>query len=90
MAQVVFTAHLARLAPPDPVDAAGETVAAALTDVFARYPALRGYILDDQDRLRLHIAIFVDGTHVRRDALAYPLTPTSELHVLQALSGGDA
>jgi molybdopterin converting factor small subunit len=88
MAQVVFTAHLARIAPPEPVAAPGATVAEALAAVFARYPALRGYILDDQDRLRLHIAVFVDGVHVRRDALAHPLAPSSELYVMQALSGG--
>lgn len=90
MATVTFTAHLARIAPPAPVDASGTTVAEALKDVFARYPALRGYILDDQDRLRLHIAIFVDGVHVRADALDYPLHVTSDLHVLQALSGGQS
>jgi hypothetical protein len=38
--------------------------------------------------LRLHIAIFVDGVHVRGDHLRYPLDTTSDLHVLQALSGG--
>lgn len=88
MAQVTFTAHLARVAPPAPVVATGDTVRDALSDVFSRYPALRGYILDDQDRLRLHIAVFVDGTHVRRDILDHPLTADSDLHVLQALSGG--
>jgi hypothetical protein len=88
MAQVVFTSHLKHVAPPQPVEGAGVTVAAVLADVFGRYPALRGYILDDQDRLRLHVAIFVDGIHVRRDPLAYPMKPESELHVLQALSGG--
>ena len=88
MAKVTFTAHLARIAPPAPVDAAGATVAEALRDVFASYPAVRGYILDDQDRLHLHIAIFVDGVHVRADALNYPLHAASDLHVLQALSGG--
>ena len=31
-------------------------------------------MLDDQDRIRLHIAVFVDGVHVRKDALAYPLS----------------
>ncbi len=88
MAQVTFTAHLARIAPPAPITAGGDTVRAVLFDVFSRYPALRGYILDDQDRLRLHIAVFADGVHVRRDILDYPLTADSDLHVLQALSGG--
>lgn len=88
MAKVHFTTHLKHVAPPDPVEAAGATVAAVLEDVFARYPAVRGYVLDDQDRVRLHIAVFVDGTHVRRNILATPVTPSSEVYVLQALSGG--
>jgi len=76
------------VAPSHPVDGVGDTVGAVLADVFTRYPAVRGYILDDQDRLRLHVAIFVDGVHVRRNALAHPMSANSELHVLQALSGG--
>lgn len=88
MACVIFTSHLKHVAPLEPVNGVGATVGEVLADVFGRYPALRGYILDDQDRLRLHVAIFVDGVHVRRDFLAYPMAPTSELHVMQALSGG--
>jgi len=88
MSRVVFTSHLKHVAPPDPVEASGGTVGAVLADVFARHPALRKYIFDDQDRLRVHVAIFVDNVHVRRNALSYPMKPDSELHVLQALSGG--
>ena len=88
MAKVFFTSHLKRVAPPEPVEGKGATVGEVLNDVFTRYPAVRGYILDDQDRLRLHVAIFVDDVHVRRDFLSHPVTPTSEIHVLQALSGG--
>lgn len=85
---VHFTAHLRHVAPPEPVAAAGDTLADVLADVFARHPAVRGYVLDDQDRIRLHIAVFVDGVHVRRDILAAPVTPDSEVYVMQALSGG--
>ena len=88
MAKVFFTTHLKHVAPADPVDGAGATVGEVLTDVFARYPALRGYVLDDQDELRLHVAIFVDGVHIRRDFLSHSISPNGELHVLQALSGG--
>jgi len=68
--------------------AGGDTVGAALADVFARHPAVKSYILDDQDRLRTHIAVFVDGVHVRREILDYPLKSESEVYILQALSGG--
>jgi len=88
MPLVHFTSHLKSVAPEGAVAATGDTVAAALADVFARYPALKGYVLDDQERLRLHIAVFVDGTHVRRGVLEHALRPDSELYVMQALSGG--
>jgi molybdopterin synthase sulfur carrier subunit len=88
MAKVYFTAHLRSVAPDGGVTAAGTCVAQALADVFARYPAVRGYVLDDQDRVRLHIAVFVDGVHVRKSMLDYPLTADSEVYIMQALSGG--
>ena len=88
MARVHFTAHLRHVAPDGAVEAQGETVAGALADVFARHPSVKTYVLDDQDRLRVHIAVFVDGTHVRKDVLAYPVRDDSEVYVLQALSGG--
>lgn len=88
MPKVFFTSHLRHVAPDGGVAAAGATVVAALHDVFARYPTLRGYVLDDQDRLRLHIAVFVDNTHVRRNVLDHPLKPDSEVYIMQALSGG--
>ena len=85
MAKVIFTSHLKSVAPDVAVDAPGGSVGAA---IFAAYPAVRGYVLDDQGRLRLHIAVFVDGVHVRRDALDHPLRSDSELYIMQALSGG--
>jgi len=88
MAKVFFTSHLRSVAPDGGVDAVGTTVAAALNDVFARYPTVKGYVLDDQGRVRLHIAVFVDNVHVRRDILKYPLRGDSEIYVMQALSGG--
>jgi molybdopterin synthase sulfur carrier subunit len=85
MPQVLFTAHLRRWAPPSPVEAAGDTVAAALDQVFAQHPLLETYVLDDQRRLRRHIAVFVDGERAR---LADPVGPDARIAVLQALSGG--
>ncbi len=50
---------------------------------------LRGYILDDQGRLRKHVAIFVDGAMIRdRRNLGDPVADGSEVFVVQALSGG--
>ncbi len=88
MAKVFFTQHLRDVAPRGEIATDGATVRAALNDVFAAYPMLKGYVLDDQERLRLHIAVFVDGAQVRRDVLDHPLQAGSELYIMQALSGG--
>jgi hypothetical protein len=50
---------------------------------------VRGYVLDDQGRLRKHVCIFADGVRLPHDgALSHPIRPDSQVHVMQALSGG--
>ena len=89
MATLHFTAHLRSVAPQVPLQVDAPTVAAALEGAFEVYPRLRGYVLDDQGRVRRHVALFVDGRMLdRAGALDVALAPTSEVHVLQALSGG--
>jgi molybdopterin synthase sulfur carrier subunit len=89
MARVVFTANLQRHVAAEPRQASGATVREVLEAVFAEHAVLRGYILDDQGRLRRHVNIFVDGQLLRdRDGLADAVRSDSELYVMQALSGG--
>ena len=85
MPRVVFTANLRRHVEAPPALVPGSTVRAALEAVFLRNPRLRGYVLDEQDRVRQHVVLFVDG---ERAALDAPVTDASEIYVLQALSGG--
>ena len=89
MVRVVFTANLERhLSCPEETES-GATVREALEAVFERQQQLRGYILDDQSRLRQHMVIFVDGqTIVDRVHLSDSISPESEIYVMQALSGG--
>jgi len=64
-------------------------VQAALRAVFEDNPRLRSYILDDQDRLREHVVVFIDGQMVQdRATLSDPVENDSEIFVMQALSGG--
>jgi sulfur-carrier protein len=87
--QVHFTNHLRHVAPGGKLEAKGSSIRAVLMDVFARHPALKTYILDDQDRLRVHIAVFLDNEHIRgAEVLERAVKPNSELYILQALSGG--
>jgi hypothetical protein len=97
MARVVLASALSRWLPAGGGDAPGETaldveaktVGEALDAVFARHPSLRGYVTDELGDLRHHIAIFLDGdTLPRRTALQASLGAQSEIHVMQALSGG--
>ncbi|MDX2221321.1 MAG: MoaD/ThiS family protein [Rhodospirillaceae bacterium] len=89
MVHVHFTNHLRHVAPTGGVAAAGATIGAVIDDVCARHPGLKTYILDDQGRLRIHIAVFLDGAHIRGpDVLKHAVQPESELYILQALSGG--
>ena len=89
MAHVAFTANLERhLSCPD-LTVPGSTVRAVLDRVFAIEPRLRSYILDDQDRVRRHVAIYVNGDRIAdRERLSDPVGVGDEVFVFQALSGG--
>ena len=89
MPRVVFTSNLKRHIDCPEQNVSGNTVRAALNTIFEQHPQLRGYILDDQDHLRQHVMIFVDGQAVAdRSGLSDPVPETGEIYIMQALSGG--
>ncbi|MGH6767930.1 MAG: hypothetical protein ACRECO_02790 [Xanthobacteraceae bacterium] len=89
MAQIHFTTWLRELAPNGPLTVGGSTVNDALSTLFTELPQVRGYVLDEQGRLRKHVCIFADGVRLPRErTLDHPIGPDSQLHVMQALSGG--
>lgn len=89
VARVVFTANLQRHVECPPVTLEAGTVDEALRLVFDTNPRLRGYVVDERGALRKHMSIFVDGELIKdRAHLSDPLSPTSEVYVMQALSGG--
>ena len=89
MTRVVFTPNLNRHLQVRPLDVAANSVRDALEGAFQALPGLRGYVLDDQGALRKHVVVFVDGLSVLdRERLSDPVEPTSEVYVMQALSGG--
>jgi sulfur-carrier protein len=58
----------------------------ALFDLDARFPGLRFRIVDEQQAIRPHIKLFVDGELARR--LDTPVAGSRELMIVGALSGG--
>lgn len=89
MPKVSFTSHLSRFVEAEPREVAGETVRAALDNALAGNEQLRGYLLDDHNRLRRHVMIFLDGQIITDpNTLSDPTRTDSEIYVMQALSGG--
>lgn len=65
------------------------TLGRALSEIFERAPKLRGYVIDEQDRLRRHVVIFVNGARLEPAGWAErALNDRDEVYVMQALSGG--
>jgi molybdopterin converting factor small subunit len=89
MPTVEFTRNLARHVACPTERVAGGTLGAVLASYFARHPAVRPYVLDEQDRIRHHVTVFVDGTQWRdRARLDEPVGEGAVVAVMQALSGG--
>ena len=68
------------------VEAAGATVAAALDDLDRQFPGLRFRVVDEQDRVRKHMRIYL-GMDIVCD-LGREIVPGAELMIFGALSGG--
>ena len=89
MPRVIFTSNLQRYVRLPEREVTGETVAQALAGIFADTPEVRDYVLDEQGHVRKHVHIYVNGRRIAdRERLSDIVTPTSEIYVLQALSGG--
>jgi hypothetical protein len=89
MPQIRFTQNIQRHVACPPAAIEGATVRQALENYFSRIPAARGYVLDDQNALRKHMAIFINGEPVLdREKLADPVPADATIDIIQALSGG--
>jgi sulfur carrier protein ThiS len=84
---------LVRLRPPlrdlaggeREVPVTGETVREALRVLERTHPRLSGWVLDDQGRVREHVAVFLDGERVDSEA---SLRESDRLEIIGAVSGG--
>ena len=89
MATIRFTQNIQRHVACPTREAAGATLREVLHDYFRHNEAARSYVLDDQGRLRQHMAAFIDGRQVRdRDGLSDPVAGNAVIDVVQSLSGG--
>ncbi len=68
------------------VQVSGRTLAEAMDRLDAMFPGIRFRIIDELDRIRPHIRIFVAHEAVR--TLSVPVNQQDEIQIVGALSGG--
>ena len=68
------------------LDVKGDSVDGVLVDLDRQFPGIRFRIVDEQDRIRPHLNIFVNANRVK--SVHAKVAPEDEVHVLAALSGG--
>jgi len=89
MATVRFTQNIQRHVACPTREANGATLRAVLDDYFSANEKARGYVLDEQGKIRQHMVVFIDGEMARdRDHLTDAVKPQSVIDVIQSLSGG--
>jgi hypothetical protein len=89
MPTVRFTQNIQRHAPCPTREAAGATVREVIEDYFLTNEQARGYVLDDQGKLRHHMAAFINGKQIcDRDTLSDAVPADAVVDLVQALSGG--
>jgi molybdopterin converting factor small subunit len=85
-----FTRNLERFYPGlSPVKSAKTSLQELIDEADNKYPGIKDYILDEQNRLRKHVQIFIDNRMIHdRNHLPSDLRPEDEVYIMQALSGG--
>ena len=68
------------------VEADGTTVGEVLSDLDRRYPGLKFRVVDEQDRIRRHVRIFVGADETK--TIAAPVREGGDPPIFGALSGG--
>jgi molybdopterin converting factor small subunit len=84
--KVLIASPLRPYTGADEVEARGDSLAALLADLDARYPGIRFRMVDEQDQLRRHMRVFINGEPVKD--LAHRVQDRDEVCIVQALSGG--
>ena len=85
-AKILIASPLRPYTDADEVQADGVTLGELLNDLDARYPGIRFRMIDEQEEIRKHMRIFINGEPVKD--LSHPVGSGDEVCIVQALSGG--
>ena len=82
--------ELAEGAAELPVELSSEAPLSEVLDrAFEPWPILASRVRDERGQIRRHVNVFVDGEDAKRaDGVQTPVSPTSTVHVINAVSGG--
>jgi molybdopterin converting factor small subunit len=84
--KILIASPLRSYTGADEVEAAGDSLGALFADLDRRYPGIRFRIVDEQDCVRRHMRVFINGEPVKD--LGHRLHESDEVCIVQALSGG--
>lgn len=89
MPSVRFTRNIQRHVECPTLDVTGATLGEVLHAYFSTNERARGYVLDDEGKLRKHMAAFIDGRQIDdRDTLSDTVPDGAVVDIVQSLSGG--
>ena len=89
MPSVRFTRNIQRHVDCPTLEVSGATLGEVLNAYFSGNERARGYVLEDDGRLRKHMAVFIDGRQIEdRDTLSDRVPAAAVVDVVQSLSGG--
>ena len=84
--RVLIPSPLVSYTKRDEVEAVGATLAELLFDLERQFPGIRFRMIDEQDHVRRHMRVFVNGRQTFD--LGHGLGPSDQVAIVQALSGG--
>ncbi len=90
MAKVKFTSALKRFFPElSEMEVEANNVRELVAKLESEIPGLENYLLEDDGQLRKHVNIFLKDEMISdREKLSDSITPSDEILIYQALSGG--
>ena len=68
------------------VDASGSTLDEVTRDLDRQFSGLRFRVIDEQDQIRPHVKIFLNGQQIRD--LRTTVSGSDDIAIIQAFSGG--
>lgn len=89
MVKVALTANLQKYYPEAKFEISASTLRELLRKMDEKQPFFSRYILEDDGAIRKHVNVFINGNiHSDKRNIDVKLAPGTQVHIMQALSGG--